>query len=168
MEKILTIKQNINQIGAIHIIDNLSEYYVPQVQKKLYYPYYWFLFKYSVKTIFGEKTIRVPCIIDMLNKQASTVDDFEREFISVEQENIIQGKLKKLEALKSAKSYIIHAVMHKLKSLIYPEIELLEENVVYRPFWIIKCDRNGYNSFKVMVDGVTGKFQILNIVKEAK
>lgn len=166
MEKILTIKQNINSIEAKQIIDRLSEDYIPQVQKKVYYPYYWYLFKYSVKTIFGEKTIRVPCIIDMLNKQASTVDYFEREIIAVEQENIIQGKLKKSEALKSAKSYHIHAVMHKLKSLIYPEIGLLEEKTVYKPFWIIKCDSKGHNSFKVMVDGVTGKFQILNMVKE--
>ncbi len=157
------IKQSIGAKEAEVLLERVSADFKPRVQRIIYYPYYWYYFKYTVKSLFGVRELHVPCIVDSLNKQAATVDKFEVENVNSDPVDILTPKIEDREALKIAKSYVIHAVMHRMKSLLFPELKLEDKKFLYKPFWIVKCTNRKGESFKVMVDGVTGKYQILSV-----
>ncbi len=161
--KIEAVKQNVDATEAELLLERVSADFKPRVQRIIYYPYFWYYFRYRVKTIFGVREIHVPCIVDSRNKQAATVDEFEIETINTDPVDVLEPKIRDEEALKIAKSYVVHVVIHRLKSLLFPELELEGRKFLYKPFWIVKCTNRKNESFKVMVDGITGKYQILSV-----
>ncbi len=156
------IPASIEEIEAKEIVTRHSENYFTQVQKLIYYPYYWFLFSFTIKTLFGKsKNIKASCLVDLINNHASTTDRFELKETEVLQKSILEHDYNEEQALKTAKTYLTHSSIHTMKVLFAPDYEIMEKQLVYKPFWIVKCTDHGKYSFKVIVDAVTGKFQIL-------
>ncbi len=166
METITTIRQNISSEQARLIVDSVSADYSTQVLKKIYYPYHWFFYNCTVKMLFRERSFKASCLVNLRDSEAATSDLFDREDVSADSENVLPCAVAGEEAKEIAQSYIIHTARHKMKSLVIPQMELLEQARVYKPFWLIKCENRKRTSFRVLLDGVTGKFQILSVKEE--
>ena len=147
---------------AKNIVAKHSEGYSVQVQKMIYYPYYWFLFSFTVKTLFGKsRDIKASCMVDLINNHAATTDAFNSQETVVLKDNVLENDFNEEDAYKTARTYLTHSSIHNMKVLFAPDSEIIEKQLVYKPFWIVKCTNRERHTFKVIVDAVTGKFQLL-------
>ena len=159
---ITSIPETITEDDANRIVMQYASGYNIQVQKKIYYPYFHVLFSYTVKTLFGRsRETKASCLVDLINNQASTTDKFEITEYRVQPENILEGDIDEEGALRTAKTYLTHASIHNSKVLFAPDSTILEKRFVYKAFWIVKCSNRNRETFKAIVDAVTGKFQVL-------
>ncbi len=157
-----SIRGFLSSNDALTVIKPFIENYIPKSQKMVFYPYYWVFFHYTVNTIIGKsRIIEASCLVDMINNIASTTDRFEKENIEAVSENILTPSIPEKEAFKSARTYLIHASILKRKALLVPNVQVMQEELIYKPFWIIKCTNRTRENFNVMVDAVSGKYQIL-------
>ncbi|MDA3939309.1 MAG: hypothetical protein PF693_08380 [Spirochaetia bacterium] len=157
-----SIKGSLSSNEAVSIVQPFIENYIPKSQKIVFYPYYWVFFHYTVNTIIGKSRImEASCFVDMINNIASTTDRFEKENIEVVSGNILTASISEEEAFKSARTYLTHASILKRKALMVPKVQVIERELVYKPFWIIKCTNRTRENFNIMVDAVTGKYQTL-------
>ncbi|MDC7227067.1 MAG: hypothetical protein PQJ61_09930 [Spirochaetales bacterium] len=160
--KINLIPGTINENDAKNIVSKYSEHHSVQVQKLIYYPYYWFLFSFTVKTLFGKsRSTKASCLVDLINNHAATTDSFDIAEKEVLTAGILEQDYTQEQALKTAKTYLMHSSIHNMKVLFAPDSEILKQSLVHKPFWIVKCTNRDRHSFKVIVDAVTGKFQVL-------
>lgn len=158
---ILTIKQNITAEDALGVVNSRSKSLFPKVHSLVYYPYYWFLFSYTLKTLLGNRSIKASCLTDLCRNQAFTTDCFQRVEREVETKQIVQERYNEAEAYKTARTYVVHSATHRMKALLLPELTLIDQEKVYKPFWIVECRRQGTAPFLVLVDSTTGKYEIL-------
>jgi len=156
-----SLKENISRSDALMAVSGSSGAFTPQVQKQLFYPYYWVHFQYRVKTILGERLLQAYCLVDLLNNQAATADEFQWEPRQEEEENILQPEVAEESALETARTYLLHSSIHTMKALLCPEKTILDQRLLYKPFWIVRCDNRKKEHFHLLVDGMTGKFQVL-------
>ncbi len=164
MDKTISaIAPGISRNQARGILCRVAGTYKPQVQKLVYYPYLWTHYEYTVKTILGKRSVRAYILVDLIHNIASTSDSFDYEDISVDEEIIIPRKIDVETAGETAKTYLLHSAVHKMKTLLLPEARIRERREIYKPFWIVKCVNRNRESFRVLVDGLTGKYEILSI-----
>ncbi|HAK45120.1 MAG TPA: hypothetical protein DCO79_04260 [Spirochaeta sp.] len=153
---------SIEKNDAQNIVSNYSKQYSVQVQKLIYYPYYWILFEFTVKTLFGKsRKTKASCLVDLINNHAATTDKFELYEAEVLKNSVLEHDYSPEEAVKTARTYLTHSSIHNTKVLFAPDSKIKKESLVYKPFWIVKCTNRDRHSFKVIVDAVTGKFQLL-------
>ena len=159
---IKTVAASIDQDDAYNIVKRHSDGFIVALQKKIFYPYFWVYFSYSVKTVFGRvKENNASCFVDLINNQASTTDRFAVEETEAIKDNVLEYDYGPESALETAKTYFTHSFIHNTRLLTTPEYEILEQMLVYKPFWIVKCSNHDKYSYKVIVDAATGKFQLL-------
>ena len=136
--------------------------YNVQVQKLIYYPYLWVHFRYTVKTLIGKsRVINASCLVDLINNQAATTDRFDIESIEVPADNVLGSDYDVETAFKTATTYLTHSAIHTMKALLVPDYEVIDKKHIFKPFWIVRCTSRNRDSFKVIVDTLTGKFQVL-------
>ena len=156
------LETNIDHDRAALIVEKYAGDHAVQVQKLIYYPYFWVFFNYSVKTLIGKsRIIKASCMVDLINNHAATTDSFESVKKDVPSENILEADFTAEQAFETAKTYLTHAAIHKMKALLVPDYEVVDKKTIYKPFWIVRCSNTDLHKFKVIVDGVTGKYQLL-------
>jgi hypothetical protein len=162
-QEINGIPVGISRSQAASLLTAKAGVFKPQVQRMVYYPYLWVNYVYTVKTFLGKRSIRAYILVDLLNNIAATADQFDYEPVLVESESLISTEVELETALKTAETYLLHSAIHKMKTLLLPQAEVQKQTTLYKPFWIVKCMDRKRRSFRVLVDGVTGKYEILNI-----
>ncbi len=155
------IRGGIRKEQAEDLIASASDGWTPSAEANLFYPYFWFLFRCSTKTLFGESGLRVSCLVDARTKTGATADAFELEQIDVPPGDVIEPQLDEAEAARLAERYVAYVMKNKRKALTTPKFEVLEQALVFKPFWIVNCSNGTKPSFRVMVDGITGGFHVL-------
>ena len=158
---IVTIKQNITEKHALEVVKSRSKDLFPVMHSKVYYPYYWFHFSCTVKTLLGSKSIKASCLTDLCRNQAFTTDYFEKENLEEDSTLIVQDKYSECEAYKTARTYVVHSSIHLMKALLLPEVSLIEKERVYKLFWLVECQQQRSALFLILVDSTTGKYEIL-------
>ena len=131
------------------------------IERKLYYPYFWFLLRYSTKAILGTPSLRVSCLIDSRTRLGATTDPFELDSLLVADEDVMPGLLLEGEAFRLAKRYAGHVVKSKRKALLAENCDVLLRLPVYKPFWVIEASEE--NSVPGIVDATNGGFHPLNV-----
>ncbi|MCF7928961.1 MAG: hypothetical protein K9L68_08620 [Spirochaetales bacterium] len=162
-QTILALTQHISAQQAEAVLSAAASQFNTQIQRRIYYPYYWVHFHYSVKTVLGKRDIEAYCFVDLINNLASTADRFESETISVPANNVLQSKMDEEAAYKTARTYLLHSSIHKMKALLLPKYEIVQKAFVYKPFWIARCTNANREQFHMLVDGVTGKYEALTL-----
>ena len=155
------IHGGIGKEQAESLIASVSGGWTPCAEANLFYPYFWFLFRCSTRTLFGESGVRVSCLIDARTKAGATADAFELEHIGVPAGDVIESRLDEAEANRLAERYVAYVVRNKRKALATSKLEVLEHALVFKPFWIVNCSNGTKPEFRVMVDGITGGFHVL-------
>jgi hypothetical protein len=156
------IRGGIGREKAESRIASVSRGWTPRAEASLFYPYFWFLFRCSASTLFGETGLKVSCLIDARTKVGATTDAFELEHVGVPAGDVIEPRLDEAEANRLAERYVAYVVRNKRKALVAPKLEVLEHALVFKPFWIVNCTNGSKPEFRLMVDGITGGFHALS------
>ena len=143
------------------LIASVAGGWASRAEACLFYPYFWFLFRFSAKTLFGETGLKVSCLIDARTKVGATADAFELELIGVPAGDVIEPRLDQAEANRLAERYVAYVVRNKRKALATSTLEVLDHALVFKPIWIVNCSNGSDPEFRVMVDGITGGFHVL-------
>lgn len=161
MQSLTRIRGGIGREQAESRIASLSGGWTPRTEASLFYPYFWFLFRVSTRTLFGESGLEVSCLIDARTRVGATADAFELEHVGVPAGDVIEARLHEAEANRLARRYVAYVVRNKRKALAAPKFDVLEHSLVFKHFWIVKCTNGSKPAFRVMVDGITGAFHVL-------
>jgi hypothetical protein len=161
MQLLARIRGGIGREQAESRIASLTHGWTPRAEASLCYPYFWFLFRVSTRTLFGESGLEVSCLIDARTHVGATAGAFELEHIGVPNDDVIEPRLQEAEANRLAQRYVAYVVRNKRKALVAPKFQILEHALVFKPFWIVKCTNGSKPAFRVMVDGITGAFHVL-------
>jgi hypothetical protein len=156
------IRGGIRKEQAESLIASASAGWTPRAEARLFYPYFWFLFRCSTTTVFGESGLKVSCLIDARTKAGATADAFELERVSVPAGDVIEPRLDEAEANRLAERYVAYVVRNKRKALAAPKLEVLEHALVFKLFWIVNCTKGSEPEYRMMVDGITGGFHALS------
>jgi len=162
MLTIARIRGDIDGERAERLIARVSEDWTPRTEARLFYPYFWFLFRCSARTLFGETGFKVSCLIDARSRVGATADAFELDRVVAPVGDVIEPRLDEVEANRLAERYVAYVVRNKRKALVAPNLEVLEHALVFKPFWIVNCTNGSKPEFRVMVDGITGGFHALS------
>jgi hypothetical protein len=161
MRSLARIRGGIGREQAESRIAALSRGWTPRTEASLFYPYFWFLFRVSTRTVFGESGLKLSCLIDARTQVGATADAFELEQVGVPADDVIEPRFNEAEANRLAQRYVAYVVRNKRKALVAPKFEILEHSLVFKPFWVVKCTNGTKPAFRVMVDGITGAFHVL-------
>lgn len=129
--------------------------------QKIYYPY--FRLSASIKTKVLSRNVdgAISCIVDMVNgSEAITQNTCEKERIVVEDYEVLNMVMNYDNAKNKALTYIRHIVIQKIKLLKIPKITPCIEEILYKPYWIIKCSNND-SIFHLLMDSISGQYHLL-------
>ena len=143
------------------VVASASGEWTPRARRKIYYPYFWFHLRYTTRTLLGNSSVRLSCLVDTRTGLTSTTDPFELERVDVNAGAVLGLRLAEDDALRIAHRYGAHAVLHKRKALVVPDVTVVERGLVHKLFWIVDGRKRRQSSFRVLVDGVTGAFHVL-------
>jgi len=145
---------------AERLVARVAEDFVPRVTGRVFYPYHRFRHRCSARTLFGEAALEVLCLVDGRTGVAATADPFEIVGLEVSGE-VIDSVIGREAARRIARRCVDHVVGRRRKALAASRTEILEEGMVHKPFWIVRCTNGSKPSFRVLVDGVTGGICVL-------
>ncbi len=143
------------------VVASTSGEWTSRAGRKIYYPYFWFYLRYATRTLLGQSSVRLSCLVDTRTGLTSTADPFELERVDAKAGAVMEPRLAEDEALRIAYRYAASMVRNRRKALVVPEVTVLERCLVYKPFWIVDGTKRCKSSFRVLVDGVTGGFHVL-------
>ena len=129
----------------------------------LFYPY--LLIEYSID--YGKK-------LEKLNEHILIMADMYRggysfarsagDFVmmNVEEETIMPHKMDRRQLIKDGPRTVYGEIMLKKKVIKTPDIEYIDDEYVYKPFYIVECKNEDDETFHILFDAVTGDFSLLN------
>ena len=129
---------------------------------KSYYPYFLFQADYKVPILFLQKQLSVNCMIDALNGQAATTDNFQVFETEVAHDDVLANCINKKQAKKYGERYIMNHLGRSLKCIANFDVSMCFKNIVYKSFWVFEGD-----GCSLMIDSVTGSCKVINISKSA-
>ena len=159
---IAAIRALVSREEAEQIVSSAAAGWTAHFERQLYYPYYWFHFRHSTRTLLGTSAVRVSCLVDARRRVGATTDAFEREYLPADTSATLDPTVDENEAFRIAERYTAYVVRRQRKALAITRMEVLEKEPVYKPFSIVSCERDGEPPFRVLVDRVTGGFQPLS------
>jgi len=177
-------RETISTVGAVEIVSMTPLWTEGEVKKRIqtiskeanleveviqnvYYPYLQFEYQLIVKDTKG----RAFCFVDMVGGVEAVSGALPKtERVWVPEIQIMPCKVDPEVAQRKAETYIIRAFTHRRKVLIAPELFIRGKHLVYRPFFILKCDSYGRKKVKfyLMFDAVSGQYQRLPLGASTK
>lgn len=143
------------------VLARAASEWTPRAERRLYYPYYWYLFRYHVRTFLGTSAMPVSCLVDARTGLGATSEPFTRERLDVRDDDVLPPRLGEVEARRIAERYCGYVVGRRRKALVATEVEVIKHAVVHKPFWVVTCARERETAFQMLVDGITGGFHPL-------
>lgn len=129
----------------------------------LFYPY--LLITYDID--FGEKLARLNEEVLIMADMYRGGYSFARSYgdfvmMNVEEETIMPHKQDRRKLIKEGPRTVYGEIMRKKKVLKTPDIEYIDDEYVYKPFYIVECKNEDDETFHILFDSVTGDFSLLN------
>ncbi|MDA8352936.1 MAG: hypothetical protein M0Z65_07050 [Firmicutes bacterium] len=132
------------------------------VQNQVYYPYLYIQYRLQQTGGLFRKKGRIACTVDLVSGKeaiADTMPVMESRWVPVEK--MIQEGVQREEARKRAEAYVYASLSVGLKWLGTPTLILEEEEICYRPFWVMSCEWERADPAKIVVDAVSGRYHPL-------
>ena len=156
--ELLAIRGDFSAEACESVIRTASRASSPLARRRLFYPYFWLQLRYKVGTWLGKSALRVECLVDARTQVSSTSDPFELEPVEADEAEVVAPRVDVAEALRLAERYASYVVKNRRKALVTPKMEVLDQRLVYKTFWIVDCAE----AYTLLVDGVTSGFHPLN------
>lgn len=129
----------------------------------LFYPY--LLIEYSID--YGKKLEKLSehilIMADMYRggySFAKSRGDFA--MMEVDEQTVMPHKQDRRKLIKEGPRTVYGEIMLKKKVIKTPEIEYVDDEYVYKPFYIVECRNEDDETFHILFDAVTGEFSLLN------
>jgi hypothetical protein len=151
------IKETITHDDALHIVNTIARVSTAHIERKIYYPYYWFTADCVTQTLFGKKPFSANCLVDGCNGLGATSDPFTVEEAIIESESKLAIRANPEMARSSARRFLSHNLSRGMKMIGHFNIALESRGVIYKSYWLARCEGT-----LVMVDGVTGSLHTLD------
>ena len=156
------INENLSFEDASSIYDKSLPNQPYNMVSKSYYPYFLFQANYKVPILLLQRQLSVNCMIDALNGQAATTDNFHVFETEVAHEDVLANSIDKKQAKKYGKRYIINHLGRSLKCIANFDVSVCFKNIVYKSFWVFEGDE-----CSLVIDSVTGSCKAINISNSA-
>ena len=150
-ETILQVRESLEAADALRIVNSIAGTVAASIERKIYYPYFWFSANCSTRTLFGKRSFSANCLVDGRNGLGATTDPFEVEESVVAGRAILATRTISEGAEKSAKRYLSHNLSRGLKMIGHFNIDLESRGTVYKSYWLVHC-----KGTLVMIDSTTG------------
>ena len=147
--------------AAERVVQSSSPGWTARAERRLYYPYFWFHFRYTARTFLGRSGLRASCLVDARTRLGATTDAFELQTVEPDARDIVAAGIDETEARRIAERYTSYVMRRRRRALIAPEVEVLDRALVHKPFWVVRCTRDDASAFRGLVDGLTGRFHVL-------
>ncbi len=134
-----------------------------RAQRKLYYPYFWFGLRTDARTVLGTSSAWWSSLVDARTGLGYTADRFDLEQIDADEPVLLDTRLTEEEALAVAQRYVGYVGRHRRRALVSSVLKPLGCRLIYKPFWIVEGTRADRPSFRILVDGVTGRFHPIGL-----
>ncbi|HSC26412.1 MAG TPA: hypothetical protein VLD67_04005 [Vicinamibacterales bacterium] len=164
-QEIVAIRGGVTSTEALQVFRSVCGGGTPFVRRRLYYPYFWFRLRYRARTLLGETALQVSCLVDARTRVASTSDRFALERVEAGDGDVVEPRLAEDEARGIAERYVAYVVKNRTKALVAPDRDVVDRELIRKPFWIVECVKRPDRS--ILVDGVTGRFHPLSLEREA-
>jgi len=162
-KKLKVLKNKYNMEDTYEVLYKRSKHFSIEKMSTLFYPY--LLANYDVK--FSEKLKKlnttVVCIIDMFSGRISVAKTPGHYFeLEVEEQYMMPLKADRDQAIKDCPIEVSSFLMSSKKMPRIPDIIYRDEELIYRPFYIVECKNEDGENFHILFDTVTGDFSLLN------
>lgn len=161
--EIKVLKNGFKMQDAFERLYKRSKHFTIENMDLLFYPY--LLMEFEV--IYGGKLQRldgkVLCMCDMWKGIYSVAKSRgEYSMVDADDSTIIPVKLKKMDVLKNAPREIYGEIQKAKRVLNIPDIEYINDELIYKPFYIVECKNEDGEAFHILFDAVSGKYSLLN------
>ncbi|WP_340084913.1 hypothetical protein MHB50_04505 [Siminovitchia sp. FSL H7-0308] len=163
MEKeIYTQEIEISKEDTIRSFKNLQPSLHFSVDELLYYPYLFFEHSFARKNPLSPLKGIIGSTVDGISGVAALADKAPTfQIKTVSAERLLPSTIQKHRAVQIAEDYIFRTLSTKIKVLLTPKVTLQKQLLFYRPYWIVDAKQIGKDDFRLMVDGVSGKYHPL-------
>lgn len=142
--------------NALEKMDNQVTY---DIHSLIYYPYLFLEFQVEKRGLINRVGQKVGCTIDGMNKIGALVDEApEFIFKSMKETSIMKSSISNSEAIQIAEQFLFESIYSRMKILKVPTLKLQRQEKFYRPYWIVKGNKEKRVPFFLTVDAVTGKY----------
>lgn len=121
------------------------------VERELFYPYYWFLWRASFRSLFGRGGGKISSLVDARQGVAATSDPFEIDAAQVSSGDVLGSKVLAQDAERRARRAAARAVSRRERALLPAAWSLVDRALVHKRFWVVRA-----GSRRLLVDAVTG------------
>ena len=150
MSEILAIASELDTAAAIERVEALDVGRA-ELETELLYPYYRFDVRGQLRSLFGDREMRLHCLVDARTGHAATADGFATERRPIDDSICLAPTQSSAAAARQARRYASHAIGRASRMAANFDLRLDGTGIVYRPCFIIACaDR------RLLVDGATG------------
>lgn len=150
-ETITLIRESLGSADALRIVNRIAGSRVAGIDRKIYYPYFWFSANCSVQTLFGNRPISATCLIDGCNGMGATADPITVSETSVPEDAILNARRGAKEARSVAHRFLGHCLGRRLRTIGHFNVELEARGLIYKAFWLVRC-----GDTLVLVDSLSG------------
>jgi hypothetical protein len=159
----LTLSISIEPEKISNHLKNLDAKANYQLDKLVYYPYYFFKYKTKAKGLLKMDGY-LGCTIDSISTRGAVIDhspSFVEE--NIQANECLPYTLTPQDAKKAAEEYLHHTASLKLKFFSMPKMLLEQQELFFRPYWIMADQKNRRNYPPIIIDAVSGKYHPLNV-----
>lgn len=129
------------------------------IRTQLYYPYQVIMFKLSAETLLSTVDEKMVCGVDLVNGKELLIDERPTSMsVTVPETDVLTAQQSREEAISAARYYVLQISQRRLKFTHTPDITLLESRLLYRPFHLADCQTTNDESYRYIVDSVSGNF----------
>ena len=154
----LAIGGSVTAPQAEQVVATMATTWTFRAERKLYYPYFWFGFRSDAPTVFGTSSASWSGLVDARTGLGYTADRFDLERIDSDEPDLLDTRLTEAEALAVAQRYVGYVARSRRRALVSPVLKTLSQRLIYKPFWIVEGTMPDRPRFRILVDGVTGRF----------
>ena len=161
--EIKIIKNGYKMKDAYERLMKRSKHFSIENMDLLFYPY--LLITYQID--YGKKLAK-------LNEEILIMADMYRGGYSfaksrgkfttmeVDDQTVMPMKQDRRKLIKDGPRTVYGEIMLKKKVVKTPDIEYIDDEYVYKPFYIVECKNEDGETFHILFDAVTGDFSLLN------
>ncbi len=122
------------------------------IERRVYYPYFRYVVHGALRWLFGERPIRVDCLIDARTGRAATGDAVVIESVTADAKECLPVRQCAVAGRRQAERYTLHSLGRAYRILARFGLRADGGEVVHRPYWIVRAAGH-----RLLVDGITGE-----------
>ncbi len=161
--EIKCLKNGFKMQDAYERLYKRSKHFTIEKMDLLFYPYLLMEFEVKYRGKLERLSENVMVMCDMWRGQYSMARS-RGEFVMTDAEEsmLIPVKMDKQKVIADAPRTVYGEIQKAKRVLNIPDIDYVNDELVYKPFFIVECLNDDKEVFHILFDTVTGEYSLLN------